>query len=565
VEGNAMSPRWWISASLVVATVLAGLAMLPAQSRSSTKGQKVALLVGVNRYDNKGLSPLKYAENDVEELEKELTRPSAGFAKVRVLTTSRGKKDKKDAPTAANIRKALDELLKDKGRHDLVLVALSGRGIQLGVADPAGKKEAKTYAYFCPSDARLTGVSFGTGSSKYLIHLSEMFGAIGECDAGAKLVLMDASREERKEGRIRSLNVEDVRIPRGVAALFSCSSGQQAFEVEKLKHGLFFHSVLEGLRGGARNRTGAVTFGGLAAYVNYEVRSSVAEIVGGAARQEPHLIANLAGQSAVLTRVDVVQEKEFSNSIGMKLVPIPVGKFTMGSPVDEKGRGADEYQHAVEITEPFYLGAHAVTQAQYRKVMGKNPSHFSLTGIGKRAVGRFSTDDFPVERVSWHEAVEFCKNLSALPEEKAARRFYRLPAEAEWEYACRAGSSTPFHFGNTISSRLANYGGKLGRTRKVGSYKPNAFGLYDMHGNVWQWCLDWYGKDYYRTAVKNDPQGPTKGQHRVVRGGAWNEDAANCRSATRAKVPPDKRNNGAGFRVVCVRAVERQKMMMADD
>src|SRR5262249_11901932 len=145
--------------------------------------------------------------------------------------------------------------------------------------------------------------------------------------------------------------------------------------------------------------------------------------------------------------------------------------------------------------------------------------------------------------------------LSALAAEKQAGRVYRLPTEAEWEYACRAGTTTAFHTGNSLSSTQANFGKGLdsrGRPCKVGSYKPNAWGLYDMHGNVWEVCSDRFSKDYYETRPKKDPKGPAEGKSRVVRGGGWNEGASFCRASSRVAFPPDVRRGGLGFRVVCV-------------
>jgi formylglycine-generating enzyme required for sulfatase activity len=244
--------------------------------------------------------------------------------------------------------------------------------------------------------------------------------------------------------------------------------------------------------------------------------------------------------------------KQFENSIGMKLVRIDPGKFLMGSPAAEPEREpwdtGNEWQHEVEITKPFYLGVHEVTQEQYCKVMGNNPSRFTAAGEGQ------DTSNFPVEQVSWHDAVKFCQKLSALAVEKQAKRTYRLPTEAEWEYACRGGRSSPFHFGNTITSAKANFSdSKLGRTTSVGSYLPNDFGLYDMHGNVWEWCSDWYAKDYYKQSPRQNPQGPQTGDRRVLRGGSWYCVATYCRAAIRVVLDPGVRYNDLfGFRVVCV-------------
>ena len=173
---------------------------------------------------------------------------------------------------------------------------------------------------------------------------------------------------------------------------------------------------------------------------------------------------------------------EATNSIGMKLRLIPAGEFMMGSPGTESGREDDETQHRVSITKPFYLGVTEVTQEQYQKVMGTNPSYFK-------------GPQNPVETVSWADAVEFCRKLSAMPAEKTAGHVYRLPTEAEWEYACRAGTTTAYSFGDD-ASRLGDYGWFGGnsdsKTHQVGEKKPNAWGLYDMHGGVYEWCQDRY-------------------------------------------------------------------------
>jgi formylglycine-generating enzyme required for sulfatase activity len=254
------------------------------------------------------------------------------------------------------------------------------------------------------------------------------------------------------------------------------------------------------------------------------------------------------------------REGEIVNSIGMRLALIPAGKFLMGSP---QGEGSDDErpQHEVEITRAFYLGIHQVTQVQWRAVMGSNPSYFCATGGGKDKVIGMNTDDFPVEQVNWHDAVAFLKKLSALNEEREAGREYRLPSEAEWEYSCRGGrTEKAFHYGNSLSSTQANFDGNhpyggadndpyLERTCKVGSYQANAFGLFDVHGNVWEWCEDWYARDYYANSPGRDPAGASEGSSRVIRGGGWDSYGANCRSAFRVGSAPRTRRPYLGFRV----------------
>ena len=236
--------------------------------------------------------------------------------------------------------------------------------------------------------------------------------------------------------------------------------------------------------------------------------------------------------------------KEITNSIGMKLVLIPKGTFQMGSPETEKGRHYNETQHEVTISKDYYLGVHEVTQAQYEKGIGKNPSGFQGAIVGNENA------DFPVENVSWHDAVEFCKKLSELPEEKAAGHVYRLPTEAQWEYACRAGSKTAYSSGESSES-LGDYAwfyeNRNRRTHPVGKKKANAWGLYDMHGNVWEWCSDWH-EEYPKGAV-SDPIGPKEGGDRVYRGGFWGNEAAYCRSANRLSFSPSIYTPYGGFRV----------------
>ncbi len=235
------------------------------------------------------------------------------------------------------------------------------------------------------------------------------------------------------------------------------------------------------------------------------------------------------------------EPKVLTNSIGMKLVAIPAGSFVMGSSNQEKGRGDDEHLRKITLTRGLYLGAYAVTQEQWQAVMGVNPSLFR------------GAKSLPVETVSWHDCQAFCKKLSEREKKK-----YRLPTEAEWEYACRAGTSTPYHFGATLSTDQANYNGNFtygagtkgvfrARTTPVGTFPANAWGLYDMHGNVSQWCQDWHG-GYARTDL-TDPQGPKAGKERVLRGGSWSNHPIFCRSANRNFAPPDTRIEFYGLRI----------------
>ena len=252
-------------------------------------------------------------------------------------------------------------------------------------------------------------------------------------------------------------------------------------------------------------------------------------------------------------------KKLVENSIGMKFVLIPKGTFLMGSPPDEVGSSDDERQHEVTLTRDFYLGVYEVTQAQYKKVMGKNPSYFTGDKVAERhpQTGRFVKDvdsaNHPVDNVSHDAAVEFCRRLSELPDEKAAGRRYRVPTEAEWEYACRAGSKTAFSFGNEaadLGSHAWYSANSNEMTHAVGGKKPNAFGLYDMHGNVWEWCSDWYDEKYYASSPATDPTGPDSGSFRVLRGGSWDVAPDYVRCAGRNNGTPVNRFTNVGIRVV---------------
>jgi formylglycine-generating enzyme required for sulfatase activity len=248
-------------------------------------------------------------------------------------------------------------------------------------------------------------------------------------------------------------------------------------------------------------------------------------------------------------------KESFTNSIGIKLLPISKGKFLMGSPETEMEQYFGETQHEVTISQNFYMGSTEVTQSQYQNVMGNNPSFFK-------------GDELPVENVNWEETIEFCKLLSEMPEEKKAGRKYRLPTEAEWEYACRAGTTTPFHFGSQLNGMQANCDGTkpygteaegphLEKTTAVGKYPANAWGLYDMHGNVGEWCSDWYGR--YPAGSVTDPIGPASGKFRVYRGGGFNGYLGYCRSAYRGRTSPsnsDRNYSEFGFRLVLIQMKE---------
>jgi uncharacterized protein (TIGR02996 family) len=247
-----------------------------------------------------------------------------------------------------------------------------------------------------------------------------------------------------------------------------------------------------------------------------------------------------------------------TNSIGMEFVYIPGGMFLMGSPPEEESRYDNEGPvHEVEITCGFWMGKYPVTRAEYQAVTGTPPSRFSGMGRSMELAEGVNTSRFPVEPVSYEDALLFCTNLCGRVEEAREDRFYRLPTEAEWEYSCRGGPlSKRFHFGNTLSVNQADFNPKWHRPTSpgqlpspVGRFPANAFGVHDMHGTVLEWCRDWYGVTYYENGDKRDPQGPRSGTARVLRGGSRYTRRGRCRAAARSWIDPGHRNDGCGFRV----------------
>ena len=228
-----------------------------------------------------------------------------------------------------------------------------------------------------------------------------------------------------------------------------------------------------------------------------------------------------------------------NNSIGMELILIPSGTFRMGG--DKKLEQAEDHEtpkHLVKISIAFFMGKYEVTQSQWSKIMNNNPSEFK-DGIR------------PVERVSWNDVQAFIQKLNT----KEKTNKYRLPTEAEWEYAARAGSENSYSFGSD-ANKLDQYGwykrNSAGETHPVGQLKPNPWGLFDMHGNVHEWCQDWFDRKYYSQSPSNAPLGPSSGLAKALRGGDWGSEDWYCRCASRSLSSPDRRSNRLGLRLIRV-------------
>jgi uncharacterized protein (TIGR02996 family) len=258
---------------------------------------------------------------------------------------------------------------------------------------------------------------------------------------------------------------------------------------------------------------------------------------------------------------------EACNPFGMRFALVPPGRFLMGSPEDEPKRKPNEHQHEVEITRPFWLGVFQVTQAQFTALMGANPSWFCHGGAGSSAIEGLATDDYPVENVLYDEALAFLEKLNAAAPPPDGWE-YRLPTEAQWEYACRGGglSREPFLFAApspSLRSSQANFDGNYrynvaAKPRKkdpylrhpctVGGYEANPMGIHDLHGNVWEWCSDWFDEAYYERGPARDPPGPPDGTVHLIRGGSWDSLGESCRAANRRYESLEYRNSVLGFR-----------------
>jgi formylglycine-generating enzyme required for sulfatase activity len=259
-------------------------------------------------------------------------------------------------------------------------------------------------------------------------------------------------------------------------------------------------------------------------------------------------------------------DKSITNSIGMRLTLIPAGSFEMGSDktVDKDASDAQMPRHTVKITKPFFLGIYEVTQEEYQNVMGTNPSSRSALSSSKDLVSKLERRKHPVQKVSWLDAIAFCNALSVKERLKPFYKIdgstvtvpdwsgngYRLPTEAEWEYACRAGKTTRYSFGDNEAS-LESFAWFVSNSKEhshpVGEKLVNPFGLYDMHGNVWEWCWDWFGS--YSGQTQSDPHGPEKGTSKVIRGGSWQNSSKQCLPAFRSGSTLKESDAFLGFRV----------------
>ncbi len=523
------------------------------------QGRKLAVVIGIDRYLDPNIPALQFCGADAKALARALI-DHGGFAERDVLVMTDDQERDHLKPFRINLVQQVRAWLGHAAAADTVVVFFSGHGFV----------DAQQQGFLAPKDCQRDRLEDSS------LRTSELRDMLDRVPAKQKVLILDCCHAGAEKGTdpvgASSESLGSVfGDAKGLITLASCSQEETSREWQEKRQGLYTHFLVQGLAGAADyDRNGIVDSDELYKYVFENVPATAQRELN--AIQHPVRIINAQVQGVfALARTRAVPPvtpplpytpgQQIVNSLGMKLAFIPPGEFEMGSPAGEAERGDDEKQHSVRITKPFFLGIHEVTQRQYRQVAGSNPSVFSAQGAGAEDVGNLKTDDFAVDNVNWRDAVQFCERLSRLPDETAAGRVYRLPTEAEWEYACRAGTATPFSFGASCNGRECNcdgtvpYGGAapgpyLERTCEAGRYAPNRFGLCDMHGNVWEWCQDAYVDDY--TALpRDDPLAAGTGETRVLRGGGWYNQPGLCRSAARNATDPNVAQRFYGFRVVC--------------
>jgi hypothetical protein len=405
------------------------LALMSPPSSAQETGKRLALLVGVDKYPSgSGFSSLPFPQRDVDQLAKLLLDSGYRAEHVRVLTMEKGfKDDPLFLPIGQNILQEFRLLVVDRKPRDSLIVALVGHGLtrRVKVKDEAGDVVEKDAAFFCPMNADIR-------DTDTMISLDKLYAELEVCKAGVKVMFVDACRDNPTQGNTGAIPFAPPPVPASVAALFSCSDGEVAWEEAELGggHGVFFHFLIEGLKGDADgNRDGKVSLLELTEYAQDKVPDFVSHRRG--RRQMPVLL----GRTGRVTLLDLgrAQEPELiTTRVGqIQLKRIPAGSFLMGSDDDDKDAESDEKpQHRVRITSPFYLGVYEITQAQYQAVMGENPSYFSSTGRGKDRVAGQPTERHPVESVSWLDAVNPPGPLQASNRVYRGGGWYRGPRYA---------------------------------------------------------------------------------------------------------------------------------------
>ncbi len=594
-----------VATLLTLLMSLAGAAPLLGEFPAPAKRMALVVQGYDNRKDDLAKQAVFQFTNGSRDLAKELTRYGwnvqlwASTPKPQLFPPAA------QIPTEANLRRFLKGLAALQP-NDEVIIVLVGQLVSLEGSGPG--KAGGTKLYFCPEDARYQKLAKAEDvkAEHHLLALDDIYDCLKVSKARKKCLVLVTALSATTGMPERYLPPLCARLPKlpapppSLAILTSCAEGEFTADVAD-----FLEKMTEGLTGlkadgtpDGKHRDGAVTVEELVAYAQAEVEERGERrgfpqhptvlgrlqrdwvLAGKVTKARWKLLAasfpekDAKERQAEVARTLKLEAPLVTNGIGMKLAVIPPGEFRLGS---DKGYDDERPRPTVRLTRPFFLGQYEVTQAQYEKVMGDNPSFF-------RKVEGQDTSAFPVEQVSFKQAVLFCNALSEkekLPpyyrlldvrKDKTGKvtdfedyvptggSGYRLPTEAEWEWACRAGTDTAFSFGNTADGKQANVdagrpggikeGVYLGRPAKVGSYAANAWGLYDMHGNVAERCEESFDPRRYKelAAAVTDGSGGI-GYGGMVRGGAWNFPPNDCRSAVRLALPPHTAHKFVGLRV----------------
>jgi len=490
-----------------------------------------AVLIGVDK--TSGFPDLRWCGNDVKKMRETLILNSR-FKKEHI-TDLRTSDEPSKQPTRKNIRDAIVSVASKATASDVLLFSFSGHGVFL-------QQGMQGQSFLCPADSE-------KNDEKTLIAVDELYEILGGCAARKKIVVLDACRNSAEAKDKFSEQIR--RIPENTVCLLSCKAGEESLEDKLLEHGVFMWSVIEGLRGKAdtkafnskANQNGKVEIDEL---FDFAARTT-AKYTGN--RQNPEFVARIDGIDALVDLSDPPATWTEPQS-GMTFKLIRRGKFMMG----DKRYDNELPVHEVSITDDFYLGTTEVTQEQYERVMRANP-----VAMHAAMEKGWVANTKPVAFISHADAQAFCQQLARIT--KLPDGIFRLPTEAEWEYSARAGTKEPFGPAKSQDGLPTQAWFNLNaskRIREVMSFPPNPWGLYDMQGNVAEWCGDWYDPQYYKqnVAAWENPAGPANppmGRQialKLLKGGSWFHGAEYCRPGDRNAENPAVKYSYAGFRVV---------------
>lgn len=483
-------------------------------------GKKLGIVIGTNEYSDSKISNLRYAEKDAKEIKEILLDSNiCGFDGVIESI------NKTRTQTFCNI----DQLLKKAENDDLILIYFSGHG------EPDPQHDLCLLFNNTRLDSLLpTSLNYSMVKKSIDTSLCKTVIVILDCCYSGAAGIKGNNLTEILDKTVNKVTDDDKNISgSGKVILSACSEFDIAKEDEKLENSVFTYYLIDGLKNGkvACDIDGSINLDDLYYYASNNTKKNH--------YQTPYRKVECEGK-IIIGKNPLFRNTEFpktftSSSMGIEFVLVPVGKFMMGSPSDEKGRYIYEGPvHEVTFKNYFYMGKYPVTQKQWKQLMGNTPSGFN-------------GENLPVENVSWNDVQEFIKRIN----EKEGTDKYRLPSEAEWEYACRADTTTRYSFDESkLDDYVWYYNNSSGKTNPVGQKKPNIWGFYDMHGNVMEWVQDSWHSSYHNAPSDGSAWEDERGSERIFRGGCWSQKAGYCRSAVRLRRSPRHRSSNLGFRLL---------------